>query len=144
MPRHGQDAGHATCPGRSSAANAGGAPGDLVRAGAAGDEVAGEEDEVGVERVDLRDHFLEEPRLGVLGEVDVGDLDDAVVEEGVRQVADGDGAVVDDVLVASGESGVEPEASSGEGRSGEEGAAGQRHAGADALERLLGIVWVLS
>ena len=50
--------------------------------GAVGDEVAGEEDEVGGEGVDLVDDALEEERLGVLVEVDVAELHNAIVVEG--------------------------------------------------------------
>ena len=59
------------------------------------DEVAGEEDEVGGEGVDLVDDALEEEGLGVLVEVDVAELDDAVAVEGVGQIVDGDGAMDD-------------------------------------------------
>jgi hypothetical protein len=82
-----------------------GAPADCMVAGdeserAVGNEVAGEEDEVGGEGVDLMDDALEEERLGVLVEVDVAELHDAIAMEGVRQIGDGDGAVDDVDLVA--------------------------------------------
>ena len=64
-------------------ADAGGLVGDGDLAGAAADVVAGDEDEVGVEGVDLGDDALEEEGFGELLEVDVGDLDDAEVEEAV-------------------------------------------------------------
>jgi hypothetical protein len=75
--------------------------------GAVGDEVAGEEDEVGGDGVDLVDDALEEEGLGVLVEVDVAELDDAIAVEGVGQIGDGDGAVDDVDLVAGDLAGVE-------------------------------------
>ncbi len=80
--------------------DAGGAPGDAVGSGAAGDEVAGEENEVRVEAVDGLDDALKEPGLGVLLEVDVGELDDAEADEGVGEIAEGEGALGDLDLVA--------------------------------------------
>ena len=53
-------------------AEAGGLDGISVVAGAATDEVAGEDDEIGLESVDALDGFLEEVGFGVLLEVDVG------------------------------------------------------------------------
>lgn len=102
--------------------DAGRAPGDAFGGGAAGDEVAGEEDEVRIEAVHDSDGMLEEPGLGELLEVDVGDLDDVEVDEGVGQVADGDGAVSDFELVAAVGSGVADEAKPG-GRGADEKAA---------------------
>ena len=72
-----------------------------------GDEVAGDEDEVRIEGVDVVDDTLKEVRLGELVEVDVADLGDAVVAEGVGQVGDGDGAVDDVDFVAGNLSSVE-------------------------------------
>jgi|SRR5271163_811663 len=75
--------------------------------GAVSDEVAGEEDEVGGEVVDLADDALEEEWFGVLVEVDVADLDDAVAVEGSREICDGDGTVDDVDFVACDLAGVE-------------------------------------
>src|SRR5260370_20395328 len=70
------------------------APGDEGE-GAVGDEVAGEEDEVGGEGVDLVDDAFEEVWLGVLVEVDVAELDDAIAVGIGWQVVDGDGGFGD-------------------------------------------------
>ncbi len=75
--------------------------------GAVGDEVSGEEDEVGGERVDLVDDAFEEEGFGVLVEVNVADLNDAVAVEGGGQVGDGDGVGNDVDLVARDFGGVE-------------------------------------
>ena len=93
-------------------------------AGAAADVVACDEDEVGVEGVDLGDDALEEEGLGELLEVDVRDLDDAEVEEAVGQVADGDGEVVDFDFVAGVGAGVGGEADASSRGSRQKGAAG--------------------
>jgi hypothetical protein len=79
---------------------------------AVADEVAGEEEQVGGERVDVRDDAREEGGVGVLVEVDVGELDDAVVVEGFGEVGDGDGAGEDADLVAGDLAGVEGHAGS--------------------------------
>ena len=78
---------------------------------AAGNEVAGEEDEMGIEGVDVVDDALEEVRFGELVEVNVADLDDAVAVEWGWQVGDGNGAVVEADFVAGDLSGVKSEAS---------------------------------
>ena len=75
--------------------------------GAVGDEVAGEEDEVRGQGVDLTDDALEEEGLGVLVEVDVAELGDAVAVEGRGQIGDGDGAVNDVDFVTCDLAGVE-------------------------------------
>lgn len=80
---------------------------------AVGDEVPGEEDEIGVEVVDLFNDTLEEERLGELVEVDVADLDDAVAVEWGGQVGDGDGALDDVDLMARYFAGVECQAGCG-------------------------------
>ncbi len=72
-----------------------------------GDEVSGEQDEIGSEGVDFADDALEEERLGVLVEVNVAELHDAITVEGAGQVGDGDGAVDDIELVTSDLAGVE-------------------------------------
>ena len=75
--------------------------------GAVGDEVAGEEDEVGGQSIDVMDDALEEEGLSVLVEVDVADLDDAVTVERIREVGNGDGALDDVDLVTRDLAGVE-------------------------------------
>ncbi len=70
--------------------------------GAVGDEIAGEQNEIGVEGVDAVDDAFEEEGFGVLVEVDVAELDDAVAVEGRGQIGDGDGAL-DDVDFVTGE-----------------------------------------
>ena len=87
--------------GENFGADAGGFEREGWIAGAAAAEIAGEEDEFGVEGVDVGDGLLEEGRLGVLLEVDVGELGHAEALEGVRQVFDGEGAWDDAELVAS-------------------------------------------
>ena len=54
--------------------------------GSVSDEVTRKEDEIGCEAVDLVDDVFEEVGLGVLVEVDVTDLNDAVAVEGRGQV----------------------------------------------------------
>ena len=75
--------------------------------GAVGDEVAGEEDEVGGQGIDLTDDALEEEGLCVLVEVDVAELGNAVAVEGRGQIGDGDGAVNDVDFVTCDLAGVE-------------------------------------
>jgi len=101
-----------------------GVHGEAAAERAVGDEVAGEEDEVGLERVDVGDDAGDECGLGVLVEVDVGDLGDAEVAEGVGQVGDGDGAGEDADLVTGDLGGVEAEAGRGDGGAEQEFAPG--------------------
>ena len=75
--------------------------------GSEGDEVSGDEDEVGSEVVDALDDAFDEVGLGVLVDVDVADLNDAVAVERTGEVADGDGTLDDVDLVAGDFSGVE-------------------------------------
>lgn len=75
-------------------------------AGAAADEVAGDENEFGLESVDAGDGLFEEGWLGVFLKVDVGKLRDAEVLEGVWEFGDGERALEDLELVASVETGV--------------------------------------
>lgn len=82
--------------------------------GAVGDEVAAEEDEVGVEGVDLLYDALEEEGLGVLVEVDVAELDDAIAVEGGRQIVDSDGALDDVEFVTGDFAGVESQSGGGD------------------------------
>lgn len=74
--------------------------------GAVGDEVAGDDDEIGGKGVDLANDALKEKGLGVLVEVNVAELDDAVAVEGSGKVCDGDGAIDDVDFVASDLAGV--------------------------------------
>jgi hypothetical protein len=67
--------------------------GDRERERSVGDEVAGEQDEIGGENVDFVDDALEEEGFGVFVEVDVAKLHDAIAVEGAGQIGDGDGAV---------------------------------------------------
>jgi len=69
--------------GEDFGSKAGGFPGLLEGKRAAADEVSGDEDEVWSHGVDLRDHVLEEVGLGEFFEMDVAELDDAEVLEGV-------------------------------------------------------------
>ena len=75
--------------------------------GAVGDEVAGEEDEIGGDGVNFVDDVFQEEGLGVLVEVDVAELDDAIAVEGGWQIGDGDGALNDVEFVAGDLAGVE-------------------------------------
>lgn len=77
----------------------------------AGDEVAGYEDEIGLERIDAVDDVLEEEGFGELIEMDVGKLNDAETMKGRRQVGDVNRGV--DLLdsVAGNHAGVECKAS---------------------------------
>ena len=86
--------------GKDFGADARGFEGEGVVTGAAADEVAGEEHELGVERVDAGDGLLEEGGFGVLLQVDVGKLCHAEALEGVREIVDGEGARDDLQLVA--------------------------------------------
>jgi hypothetical protein len=99
--------------GEDFGAETGGLPGDMLRAGPATDEVSGDQDEVGSESIGLGDHAFEEEGFGVLLEVNVTHLDDAEALECVGEVADGEGAVGDLVLVAGMGSGVGGEADAG-------------------------------
>lgn len=93
--------------------------------GSVSDKVPRKENEVGGEGVDLVDDALEEERFGVLVEVDVADLGDAIAVEGTRQVCDGDGSLDDVDLVAGDFAGVESESGGGCSCSYEEIAAGE-------------------
>jgi hypothetical protein len=103
--------------------------------GAVGDEVSGKEDEVGGQAIDLMDDAFEEIGFGVLVEVDVADLDDAISVEGGGQVRDGDRALDYVDLVACNLPGVKGETGGGgagankEVASGEAGRLGRGEAG---------------
>jgi hypothetical protein len=95
------------------------------RAGrAVGDEVAGDEDEIGSEGVDVADDVAEEDGFGEVVEVDVGDLDDAEVVEGLGEIRQEHGAAGELELVAGELAGVEAECAGGEDGGLEEAAAG--------------------
>src|ERR1039458_10487729 len=66
------------------------------------DVVAGEQDQIGRERVDPFDDAAHEERLSKLVEVDVADLGDAEILEDAWEVGDGKVAVDDAEFVAGG------------------------------------------
>ena len=82
--------------------------------GSVGDEVAAEENEFRVEGVHFVDDALEEEGLGVLVEVDVAELDDAIAVEGGGQIVDGDGALDDVEFVTGDFAGVESQSGGGD------------------------------
>ena len=93
--------------------------------GAAGAEVAGDEDEIGGEGVDLGDDAVEEIVFGELFEMDIGKLDDAEAVEGGGQVAEVEGGMGDGELVAAELVCVEAERGGGGYGAGEELSAGE-------------------
>jgi len=93
--------------------------------GTVGDEVTGEEDEVGGKVVDFADDALEEERLGVFVEVDVAELNDAVAVEGGGEIVDGDGALDNVELVASDLAGIESHTRGSDARANEEFSSGE-------------------
>ena len=110
--------------GEDLGAAVGGVVGGDEGEGSEGDEVSGDEDEVGREGVDVFDDAVEEVGLGVLVDVDIAYLDDAVAVEGGGKVADGDGTLDDVDLVAADFAGVEGDACGGDSGADEESAAG--------------------
>ncbi len=102
---------------------------------AAGDIVAGEDEQVWPELVGAAHDFSDEPGLGVLVVMDVGKLDDAEALELWRQVADGDGAADDLDGVAGVGAGVDGEADPG--RRGTR--AEERPAGEEMISRRAGL-----
>lgn len=100
-----------------------GAPGNRKRTRAITDEVAGDQDEIGLEGVGLPDDLFQEPGLGVLLQVDVADLDDAEVLEGIGKVGDGEGAVHDLELMSAVRGRIGGNAKPCEGGAGQESAA---------------------
>ena len=104
----------------------GGFVGHFERQGAAADEVSGDEEEIGLHGVDPGDDLLNEVLLGVLLEVDVGELDDAEAVKCGREVADVEGGVGDLEIVAGDLVGVEGESRGGGCGSGDEGATGEQ------------------
>ena len=93
--------------------------------GAASDEVSGDDNEVGGERVDGVDDVLEEEGFGELVEVDVADLGDAVAVEGVGKICDADGEADGFEIVACDLAGVKGEASGCNTRADEKFSAGK-------------------
>ena len=75
--------------------------------GTVSDEVAGEEDQIRREDVDLMDDALEKKGLRVLVEVNVTELNDAIAAQRGWEIGDGDGAVHDVNLMARNLTGVE-------------------------------------
>ena len=63
-----------------------------ILARATAHEIAVEQNEVRCECVDLGDHLLQEPGLGVLLKMYVGDLNDPKADKCIGQIADGEGA----------------------------------------------------
>ena len=96
--------------GEDFGADAGGLPGDGVGERAAADVVAGDENQLRGKRVDAFDDVLQEPGLGVLLEVEVAHLDEAKALEGVGEVGDGEGDLVDLELVAAVDSAIQGDA----------------------------------
>src|SRR6185437_2450761 len=84
------------------------------------DVVASKSDEIGRERVDALDDTADEPGLGELVVVDVGDLRDAEAVEGPRQVADGDRESENADLVPGNLAGINGHARNGEPRAPQE------------------------
>ena len=93
--------------------------------GASGDEVSGEEDEVGIECIDLVDNVFEEEGLGELIEVDVADLGNAIAAEGIGQVGDVNGEVDGFEVVTCDLAGVKSETCGGNTRANEKFSAGK-------------------
>lgn len=91
----------------------GGFVGHFERQRAAADEVSSDEEEIGLHGVDSGDDVFEEVLLGVLLEVDVGELDDAKAVECGRQVTDVEGGVGDLDCVAADFVGVEGDSGGG-------------------------------
>jgi len=102
-----------------------GALGEAERQRAVADEVSGKQEQVGREAVYFGDDAGDEGGVGELVEVDVGDLDDAVVLEGFGEIGDGDGSSEDAELVAGDLAGIKGHAGGDGGASEEEVAAGE-------------------
>jgi len=108
------------------AAAIGGVAGDaMFVARAFADEVAGEQDHVGGELVDVGDGVLEEELLGELDQVNVAELDDAIAVECLGEAADPDLFMDDLELVPGDLERVEGCAHGGDADAGEEAAAGE-------------------
>lgn len=100
---------------------------------AAGDEVAGDENEVGGERVDAMDDVLEEDGLSELVEMNVGELDDAEAVEWLGEIGDAYGGVDYIEFVARDLAGVESEACRGDAGAQDEFAASEARGGRASL-----------
>ena len=96
---------------------------ESARQRAVADEVAGEQDQVGRERVDPFDDAAHEEGLSELVEVDVADLGDAEVLEGAGEIGDGKAAVDDAEFVAGELAGIERQAAGGDQRGADQEAA---------------------
>ena len=92
-----------------------GSGGEVLPQRAIGDVVAGQQHQVGRKPVDLADHAAYKRWLGVLVEVDVADLGDAVVVEGVGQVGQRHVARDDADLMARELTGIQGESRGGSG-----------------------------
>ncbi len=111
-----------------------GGKGDIDRHGAAAGEVAGNEQEVGLERVNLMDDAAQKEILGVLLEVDIGDLDEAKTIEGSGKIAQEESALDELNLMPGPLIGVESDGGDrGEG-TGDKGAAGEQGRGSRLVE----------
>ena len=93
--------------------------------GSTGDEIPGKKNEVGGKGVYLVYDALEEKRFGVLVEVNIADLGDAIAVKGTRKVRDGDGSLNDVDLVPRDFAGVKSESGGGCSRPYEEIATGE-------------------
>lgn len=90
-----------------------------------GDEVAGEQDKVGGEGIRMVNHALEEERFGVLVEMNVAELNDAIAVEWFRQIGNGDRTVDNVDLMARNLTGVESQSGCGGAGADEEVAPGK-------------------
>ena len=93
--------------------------------GAAGDEVAGEENEIWGEGVDVADNALEEEGFRVFVEVDITDLNDPIAMERSGKIGDGDGPLDDVNLMAGDLAAVKGESSGSGSRADEEVSTGE-------------------
>jgi len=92
---------------------------------AVSDEIAGEQDEVWGESVGVVNNALEKEGLGVLIEVNVAELNDAIAVEGRGQIWDSDRTGDDVNLVAGDLAGVESQSGGGSTGANEEVAPGE-------------------
>ncbi len=81
--------------GENFGGNAGSAQGNAARAGAAADEVAGDQDHLRSEPVDGIDNLFQEPGFGEFFHVEIGDLHEAYAGERIGQIDDGKRAMGD-------------------------------------------------
>ncbi len=104
----------------------GGGEGDIDRHGAAAGVVAGDEEEVGLEGVDLVEDATEKKVFGVLLEVDVGNLNEAEAIESRGKGGEEEGAGENLALVPRPLVGIEADSGDGSEGAGKEGAAGEQ------------------